>query len=101
MNAQLIPVAFASVFVAGCLAIQLLQRWSEHVSAGLACIFVVVVLLLVLEILAEHMPRQYAAAPTTPMRSAHVSYGASSFNQNGPTQMRASPSYKVPTVFRD
>ena len=101
MTAQLTPVVFASVFVAGCLVIQALQRWADLVSGGLAWIFAAVVVLLLVEVLANHMPRQYAAAPLKPAPSTCASYGNTSFNQNGPTQLRASPSYKVPTAFND
>lgn len=94
MTAQLLPVAFASVFVAGCLAIQALQKWSEIVAKGLAWIFVAVVALLTLEVLANHMPRQYATAKLAPVSSSRASYGSANLNQNNPTQMRASPEYK-------
>jgi hypothetical protein len=101
MSVQLFPVAFASVFVAGCLAIRALQRWSEAVAEGLGWIFAVVVAMLIAEVMANHMPRQYAAAPVKPGPSTRASYDTASFNQNGPTQMRAAPPYKVPTAFND
>jgi hypothetical protein len=90
MSAQLFPVAFASVFVAGCLAIQALQKWSEIVLGGLGWIFFVVVALLIAEISAEHMPRQYAPVAAMQAPSKPASYGTASFTPNGPTEMRAS-----------
>ncbi|KQP52466.1 hypothetical protein ASF41_12505 [Methylobacterium sp. Leaf111] len=99
MSAQLFPVAFASVFVAGCLAIRALQRWSEAVAEGLGWIFAVVVAMLIAEVMANYMSRQYAAAPVKLGPSTRASYDTASFNPNGPTQMRAGPPYKVPTAF--
>ena len=89
MTAQTIPVLLASVFVAGCLVIQSLRRWADEVLLGLTCIFAAVVALLLTELLAGHMPRQYAAAPAMAAPSTRLPYKLTRFNENGPTQMRA------------
>ncbi|KQP80249.1 hypothetical protein ASF57_17815 [Methylobacterium sp. Leaf117] len=101
MTAQMIPVALASIFVAGCLIIQALERWSESVLVSLLCIFAMLLALLLTEVLAGRMPRQYARIPARTVQSSRASYGATSFNENGPPQTPASSASKVLTVFND
>ena len=62
---------------------------ARHRPRGLVWIFFVVVALLGAEVLANYMPRQYAAAPATAAASTHLPYKFTRFNENGPTQMRA------------
>jgi hypothetical protein len=89
MTAQIIPVAFASIFVAGCLVIRALQRWSDLVLGGLAWVFTAVVLLLLAEIAANHLPRSAPAATGQPLQATRDAAGAGGPNPNGPTEMRA------------
>jgi TM2 domain-containing membrane protein YozV len=97
----MIPIAMASLFVVGCIMINILQRWPTEVTIGLCWIFAGVCCLIISELATNHKPRLYADASTRTMLNARASYGVSGFNQNGPTQVRTSPPYKVPVVFQD
>ena len=95
MSAQLTPVAFAGVFLAGCLAIRALQRWSDEVTSGLALILTVVALLLAAQVMAYKLPRRLAASDAKPATTPRLPDRAT-FDHRGPTAMRATPGYELP-----
>lgn len=101
MTAQIIPVAFASIFVAGCLAIRALQRWSDLVLGGLAWVFAAVVLLLLAEIAANHLPRPAPAAIGQPLRATRDAAGAGGSGPNGPAEMRPPPADRATLTVQD
>lgn len=101
MTAQILPVAFASIFVAGCLAIRALQRWSDLVLGGLAWVFAAVVLLLLAEIAANHLPRPAPAAVGQPLRGTPDAGGAGGSGLNRPTEMPARPADRATITFQD
>jgi hypothetical protein len=101
MTAQILPVAFASIFVAGCLVIRALQRWSDLVLGGLAWVFAAVVLLLLAEIAANHLPRPVPAAVGQPLRGTPDAAGAGGSGPDGPTEMRARPADRATLTVQD
>ena len=92
MSALLIPLTLASVFVAGCLAIRALEDWAELVTAALAWIYGVVVILLAAAVIPYYVPRRPAGGSLTWSPSRDAPYQTTSSKGQRRGAMRASSS---------
>ena len=75
MKIELLPLAMATVFVAGGIAIQLLQRWADQVQDALGTVFMMLALIVGAAFIARSDHPSPTQGPAKPVAAAAAMYG--------------------------
>src|SRR4051794_8858393 len=75
MEIQLLPIAIATVFVAGGIAIQALENWADQVRDALGTLFFMTALLVATALIVQANPPSRTSGTAKPSASAATMYG--------------------------
>jgi hypothetical protein len=75
MKIELLPLAMATVFVTGGIAIQLLHRWADQVQGALGTVFMMLALIAGAAFIARNDRPSPTQGPAQPIATAAEMYG--------------------------
>ena len=100
MSADLLPLAMATIFVAGGVAIQALEKWADQVRDALGVVFVMTALFAVATLMAWNDPRSHTDGVVRPVASA-APYDGMSPTIHAPAVRDRKPAGLDTVTYRD